>query len=248
MGVKRRPVDNEGDLLDKEYEDEAPAVMKDNPPTVYNDSDDDGLDAEDEDEQTGRSDAVLTGAAGAKRTRQLGSEYANEFKFEKGKKSLIAFLEDESFASYRQHWVERKGKKSFICIGKGCPLCGAGDRASGKYAFNIYDYDQKEVKALIAGPVLLEVLEDAAEESKTGKLSDGYWAISRSGQKSKTSYGCNQVKERDLEEDFGITPSAAAAALIDAVPYKPSIFLVPKLDELRRIAKEFTEDDVADDD
>lgn len=210
--------------------------------------DDDGLDDEDENEETGRATAVLTGRSGARATRSMGTNYANEFKFEKGQKSLIKFLEDESFASYRQHWVEKKGKKSYICIGKGCPLCANGDTPSPKFAFNIYSFETSEVKALIAGPMLLDVIEDAVEDTKTKQLTSGFWSISRSGKGNKTSYACTPVKPRDLEEDWGVTLDDAEATYADAVPYKASIFKVPTRTELSKVARAFNEDDEEDED
>jgi hypothetical protein len=211
-------------------------------------AEDDGLDDEDEDEDTGRDSAVLSGKAGAQAMRRMGSNYANEFKFEKKHKSLIKFLEDESFASYRQHWVEKKGKKSYICIGKGCPLCANGDTPSAKFCFNIYSFDTSEVKALIAGPMLLDVIEDAVAETKSGKLTTGFWRISRTvGANNKTSYTCTPVKDRDLEDDFGITLDQALEAVEEAVPYKASIFKVPTRKELVGVARGFNEDDDDDD-
>jgi hypothetical protein len=35
---------------------------------------------------------------------------------------VIKFLEDEPYASFRQHWIERSGQKSFTCISDIDPL------------------------------------------------------------------------------------------------------------------------------
>lgn len=247
MGVARRNVA----VLDEPEEDEAAAprpVRATSPDNSAPDLDDDGLDAEDEDEHTGRSTAILTGKAGVKATKEKSSAYANEFKFEPGHKHLIRFLEEESFASYRQHWVEKQGQKSYICIGKGCPLCAAGDTPSGKYAYNIWDFDRADVKALIIGPVLQEQMETEVEASKNQELAGNYWSVSRSGKGRKTTYKFDEVKIRDLEEDFGITPADAASQYADPVLYKASIFKVPKVAVLAKVARTFTEDDVDDDD
>ena len=40
---------------------------------------------------------------------------------------LIKFIQDEPYATWRQHWVNRTGQKSFVCRdgmdSNGCPLC-----------------------------------------------------------------------------------------------------------------------------
>ena len=66
------------------------------------------------------------------------TEFPTDFRFSE-EPQLIKFLQDRPFATYQQHWIDRpKGKKSFVCMGDGCPLCEIlGDKPRGKFAFNV---------------------------------------------------------------------------------------------------------------
>lgn len=212
------------------------------------DDDDDDLPEEDEDERPrGRrggppSDAVKSGWGAAKKLKQEGGDYAAEFKFDK-EPVLVKFLGDAPFAVYKQHWVEglrSTGKKSFICVGKGCPLCAIGESASKKWAFNValIDEDEAEVKALIAGSRLFDDIAD--EHEQNGGIDNGYYALSKSGKKQSTTYKVKLVKERDLEEDWGITPEDAEDMLVGLVPYTAEQFKPPSKSYLQEIADELT--------
>lgn len=62
----------------------------------------------------------------------------------KGKKEQpFAFLEPEPFANFFRHWV---GKRPYTCLGDICPLCDAGDRSKPVLMYNIYDFDDDQVK------------------------------------------------------------------------------------------------------
>ena len=219
-------------------------------PARSRDRDDDELPDEDEDERPRRgrggsgpaSDAVKSGWGAAKKLKSEGGDYAAEFKFDK-EPVLVKFLGDAPFAVYKQHWVEglrSTGKKSFICLGKGCPLCAVGESASKKWAFNValIDEDEAEVKALIAGSRLFDDIAD--EHEQNGGIDQGYYALSKSGKKQSTTYKVKLVKERDLEEDWGITPEDAEDMLVGLVPYTAEQFKPPSRSYLQEIADELT--------
>src|SRR5437588_425738 len=91
-----------------------------------------------------RDKAVGEGWESYKNNRERAWNAPDEFEApnaEKNEKSvLITFLDDKPFASYNQHWIERKGKKSFTCLGADCPLCDIlGDRPSTYACFNVVD-------------------------------------------------------------------------------------------------------------
>lgn len=211
------------------------------------DTDDDDLPEEEEDERprgkAGSSDAVGSGWGAAKKLKQEGGEFADEFRFDKDP-VLVKFLNDAPFAVYKQHWVEglrSTKKKSFICLGKSCPLCAVGESAAKKWAFNIavIGEDDAEVKALIAGSRLFDQIADE-HEGKNGPIDNGYWALSKSGKKQTTTYKVDFVKERDLEEDWGVTPEDAEASLKGLVPYTAAQFAPPSKSYLQDIADELT--------
>lgn len=210
--------------------------------------DEDDAPDDDEDERPARgrrggsSDAVASGWGAAKKLKSEGGAFADEFKFEK-EPVLVKFLNDAPFAVYKQHWIEglrSTGKKSFICLGKGCPLCAIGESAGKKWAFNvaIIGEDEAEVKALICGSRLFDLIAD--EHEKKNGIDNGYWALSKSGKKQSTTYKLEYVKERDLEEDWDITVDDAEASLKGLVPYTAEQFKPPKLDYLEEIADELT--------
>ena len=161
----------------------------------------------DDDDEKPRT-PLRSGWAGAKRVKESSSDFAEELKFDTDEGILIKFLQDEPFTSYRQHWIERKGKKSFICLEDGCPLCDIGDRPSGKYCFNVLLLSEGEpqVKVWVVGSRLFGVLEKKAEDKKTGPLTRLYWQVERTGKGSKAQTSVDAVKERDLGEDWEMEP------------------------------------------
>ncbi len=195
---------------------------------------------------------VRSGWAGHDRTKAAAGDFPEDFKIEHEKK-LIKFLEDEPFASYRQHWIERPGKKSFTCIEVDCPLCDAGDRPSGKTCFNILSLSEggKPVnKVLTVGVRLGEQIRGFATDRKTGPLTRMYYAISKTGKKTKTSHSLIPVKERDLEEDWDMEPlDEEELEAFKEHLYDEEAVQVSTRKQLLEIAEEISgEDDEYDDD
>lgn len=251
---KRRaaPVDDDEDDDDDEKDEERsprrtsvkktstrkPPVEEDDDDEDDDSNDDDGED-EDEDETPRRGDIIQGGWKAAKKLKESGGDYANDFKFG-DEESLVKFLQDEPFAVYQQHWVTREGKQSFICPGKGCPLCSAGDRPRKMYAFNIavIDGDEVELKSLTAGARLLATLEKC-HEGKRGPLTKPYWALARSGNK-KAGYttSCAAVSAGDLEDVYEVDEDNVKALIKELKPYTASILQIPSKADLRKVADE----------
>lgn len=197
---------------------------------------------DDDEDDAPRGEAVKSGWAAARKLKSEGGDFAQEFKFDRDP-VLVKFIGDAPFAVYKQHWVEglrSTGKKSFICLGKGCPLCTVGESASKKWAFNValIDPDEPEMKALIAGSRLFDDIAD--EHDKNGGIDQGYYALSKSGKKQSTTYKVNLVKERDLQEDWGISPDDAEDCLVGLVPYTSEQYKAPSRSYLQEIADELT--------
>jgi len=126
---------------------------------------------------------------------------------------LIKFLQDAPYASWRQHWVNRTGQKSFVCRegmdDRGCPLCDAGNRPRPLFAFNVLLLERGEEPALRsyeAGTRVIATLRNFNEDERQGPLSKHYWAVSRSGTGPQTQYNHLLIKERDLSDEWGIVP------------------------------------------
>jgi hypothetical protein len=93
---------------------------------------------------------------------------------------------------------------------------------------------------MIVGVRLCGQLEKLASNAKTGPLNrpDLYWAVSKSGQGTKTSYSIMPVKERDLVEDWEIDPVTAAEMISKMKPLGPDALRMSTTAELDEIAKE----------
>jgi hypothetical protein len=143
--------------------------------------------------------------------RSESGDFAEEFKPDE-EEVLIKFLDDAPIAVYRQHWIERTGKKSFTCLGDRCPLCeDLGDKPRGLAAFNVIDLSDPEspvVKVWVVGTIVAETLKNYAKKEKTSPLNrdDLYFSVSRSGKGAKSSTSVNPIKERDLAEDWDCEP------------------------------------------
>lgn len=199
---------------------------------------DDDEDAEDEDEEPRNASIAKAGWGAAKKNTTSG-DFANEFKFDDGVETLVKFLDDEPFASYKEHWIERKGKKSFMCLGSNaCPLCKVGDIARGKTAFNIavLSGDEVEVQALVCGPRLLKQIE-TLHKGKNGPLTTHYWSLTRTGKKSETSYPMQVVKARDLE-DWDLEEDDILKDLKGLKLYTADIFKPMSKSALKEVADE----------
>lgn len=223
---RRRPVEDD--------EDDEPPVRRKTRAAV---EEDDDYEEEDEDEEAPRSARVAAGWGAAKALAAEGGDYANEFKLD-AEEQIIAFLDDAPFSSYRQHFIrEKEGKKSFICLGKGCPLCDdLGHSPDKKFAFNVVDLggDEPVVKMLVAGPRLLGIIEKA-HEGKYGPINKPYWSIARVGSGQKTSYTLTVVKERDLAEDWDLDPAEVKKAVASLEGYTADIIKMSTKGELRMV-------------
>lgn len=221
-------------------EDEAPRSRSQQRRLAVQEEDDEP-DDDDDDEETGPPvKLVSSGWGAAKALQSEGGDYTTEFRLtEEG--SLVKFLEDAPMAAYRQHFLrEKDGKKSYICLGNGCPLCqDLGHTPDKKFAFNVVDLTQPTyaVSLLVAGPRLLGILEKS-NSGKNGPLDKHYWEISRSGTGTKTSYNLQVVKDRYLEDEYGLNPAEVEATLRKIKPLSSDAVKVSTRAELRQIVAE----------
>lgn len=178
------------------------------------------------------------GAAEAKLNTNSG-EYPTDFKFS-DKPQLVRFLEDGPFAVYQQHWIEREGKKSFVCLEDECPLCIiAGDKPRGRFAFNVLVLSDEtpSVKILTAPPTLARMLRAANEDERRGPLTKFYWAISREGTGPQTTFTLERVRGGDLSEEWNMEVEAVEPLAASAEKYDAStVYITPK-EELTTIAR-----------
>lgn len=178
-------------------------------------------------------------------TKQADSPYAQRLKIDE-KPVIVKFLEDEPYSSFRMHWVERQGQKSFTCIAdmheQGCPLCDAGHRPNPRFAFNVALLNEDGdslVRSYEVGPRVIDSLKNFHMNPSMGPLSKHYWAISRSGKGPTSQTNHQMVRARDLEEEWNIAPlTDEGISSVKSQAYDESIVPIPSRKTLVSIASE----------
>lgn len=208
--------------------------------------DDDEEDDEEDDKPRRRAgkSVVRAGWGGAKEIRAKSGGFATDLDVG-NEETLFKFLEDEPFASYRQHWADWRsnGKRSFVCLEDDCALCDIGDRPSAQYLFNVADLstDEPDNKQLRVGVQALGQIENLSK-GKNGPLSKNYWVVSKSKSKGKgntVAWNFNPVKERDLEEDWEMQPlDDDELAELEENVFDSSIVQLTSKKEMKSLAKE----------
>lgn len=207
------------------------------------DRDEELYEDDDEDTRASRSSALQSGWAAAMKATQTDSKrYTNEFKFT-DEQQLVKFLDGEPFAVFGQHWIERQGKRSFVCLSddpQGCPLCDKGDTPRTKVAFSVVNLSAEEpvVEMLLTSPTLTRQLATLANDPKTGPLDRIFYALSRSGTGPKTVYNIQAVKPRDLEEDWQVSQDEVERMIDAFEPLTEQVISFTPRSELVEIARE----------
>lgn len=206
------------------------------------DADETLLEDDDEDIRPERSSAIQSGWEAALKTAQTDSKkFTTEFRFTE-EPQLVKFLANTPFAVFRQHWLERPGKKSFVCLEDGCPLCDIGDTPRAKAAFSIVNLSSEEavVEILLTSPTLTRQLATFDQDAKTGPLDRIFWSMSRQGKGPKTIYSVLPVKPRDLAEDWGADQSAVEAMVDRFEPLTDAVISFTPRNEMQEIAREMS--------
>lgn len=196
-------------------------------------------------DRTAARRVIKRGWGNVESTKQADSPFAQRLKIDETP-VIVKFMEDEPYTSYRQHWVERPGQKSFTCISdmhaRGCPLCDSGHRPSARFAFNVALLDQDgeaSIKSYEVGPRVIDSLKNFHQDPRQGPLSKHYWAISRSGKGPTSQTNHQMVRERDLEEEWDIAPLAGEQLeRLQTQTYDESIVPIPNFKTLQGIATE----------
>lgn len=234
MAVRRNSAPEADEYLDDEdsYSTRSRTAVK------AREDDDDLFDDDDEDEVPERSSLIQKGWGAAKKAMSESSNLTNDFRFGT-EPTLVKFLSNEPF-TFKQHFLEKKsGKKSYVCLGKECPLCRVlGDTPSNKFAFPIVNLDDESrpTQLLVAGPRLCGMLEKIDSDDRKGPLVKNFYTLSRSGKGSNTAYAVDLVKARDLAEDFDLDHEEVEDFLATVKPVGPEAIYVNSKQELLDIA------------
>lgn len=215
--------------------------------SVDSDDDDDVRPASksrrDDDDETPKR-TIKRGWGAAEQVKSSDSAFAQRLKISEDE-ILIKFLEEDPYASYRQHWLERSGQKSFTCIAdiddRGCPLCDNGNRPAARFAFNVAAYidDEWQVKSYEVGSRVIDQLKNFHRDERQGPLPKHYWAVRRTGKGTTSATNHQMVKERDLFDEWKVEPiSAEEMKHLMRSAYSEDIIPVPKRKDLLAIASE----------
>lgn len=205
-------------------------------------------DDEDEDDVPPSPRLIKRGWGAAENMVSADSSFAQRLKISEDE-VIVKFLEDEPYAVFRQHWIERSGQKSFTCIAdldpKGCPLCDAGSRPSSRFNFNVAlltTDGEAVVKSYEVGARVIDQLKNFSVDPRQGPLVKHYWAISRSGKGARSSTNHQMIRDRDLEE-YDLQPiDDAAMTSLKKQAYDASIIQIPTRKALLEVAKEDLDD------
>lgn len=207
--------------------------------------DDDAEETETETRSPDIAKKIKRGWGAAEETRTADSPFAQRLKVTTDA-VVVKFLEDDPYTSFRQHWIDRQGQKSFTCTNnlhpKGCPLCDAGDRPSARFCFNVALLNPDEeptLRSYDVGPRVVDSLKNFHQDPKMGPLPKHYWAISKAGKGATSQTNHQMVKATDLEDDWDLEPlSDKQIASLKARAYDSSIISIPSYKTLAQLAAE----------
>lgn len=186
---------------------------------------------------------IRSGWDGVSAVKDADSLYATRLRVTE-EPIVIKFISDEPYASWRQHWVERQGQKSFVCISEfdQCPLCDSGNRPSIRIAFNVVllaSDGNHGLRSYEVGPRVIDQLKNFHNDPRSGPLSKHYWAVSKTGKGATSATAHQVVRERDLTEEWGVNPlTEDDLKFWNEKAYDADIIQIPTRSDLLNIVNE----------
>jgi len=229
----------------------------------YDDDDDEPIDERPRRPAKSVADEVVTAQVrGGDREADdvfAGGDYANKLLLKDGQCEVIRFLEDGPYGSFRIHWLERKGRRSFPCPGdrhkdemnNGCPFCAYGIEWKPEARYNVAVLTDTEplVQSLDVGKrVRKKILTHA--QSNHGPLSRKFYFYTRSGQKFDTEYTFEVARTiNDIKEEFPnlYIPTQEELDALSRFTSELASKEFVSIPEMRKIAKELMADEPDDD-
>jgi hypothetical protein len=163
---------------------------------------------------------------------------------------LMKFIEPLPFAPIYQHWIATKeGRRAYVCLGTGCPMCDRGDRAKSSDWFNVAVLPKEggeptlQVWYATADPA--KAIKDKAEKPRYSPLNKPglYFAVSKTqGKNGFNTYTIDPVKEEELEE-WAVQPlTQSQIEQFEKDAYTAEIVKQHTKTELLEIARQYLED------
>lgn len=200
-----------------------------------------------------RRGVVTEGWGGAKAIGTGGDfiktlDFSNEAALDgKTRWFVLRFLEDAPYANVKIHWVrERKGKRSFICIGEDCPLCDVGADVKAEMRFNVAVFTDTEpiLRSWSAGWKIYKKIEALSQSKLTSPLPKRIYLATRIGEKfNEIQYDVNKITPEEIAEAYEDIYVPSAEEIAELTPY--TLADVEKeystMEELEEIAAEIVE-------
>lgn len=162
-----------------------------------------------------------------------------------GEEVIIKFLEEDPFAAYFVHWIN---KRSYTCPGQDiCPACARGDKAKANNLLNVVVLgDSPELVVWYATSDPSTAIEEKAL-SKKGPLNKAtmYMAVSkRKGTNGFFSYTLDWVRGDELKEDWGLRElTTEEIAKFNSEKYDSSIVRVNTVSEITEVARQYLDEE-----
>lgn len=166
------------------------------------------------------------GFAAYAKVKATTASYEKTWKPKMDVDSIVKFMDPEGpFDTYSEHnlfnSVIKTGQRTFVCIegsGTDCPLCAVGSEKKAVALFNVLVLDpddpdaDPEYHVLEAKPDLAGQIEALSKERALGgDLTVGSASMTAYEKANGfTSYKVLHVKDRDMEEDWGLAPLTSA--------------------------------------
>lgn len=194
---------------------------------------------------------IRGGRTEATRQQEATSSYAKTYKASSNATDVVKFLEDSTYACYRQHWVPyttaegRQTKRPVVCYatgGKECEICETGDRPNGVYAFNIAvigDDGQILHRTWNMGIKVYKQAEGYMTDPKFAPLTRNYYTVKKFGEGTNTSYTLTPIRASALVEDLDIpVPDEAEFERLKHDLYTAADVQIETPKTMREIARE----------
>lgn len=160
---------------------------------------------------------------------------------------ILRFLQNAPYANVKIHWVsERKGKKSFVCIGEDCPLCDVGLDSKAEFRFNVAVFTDAEpiLRSWSAGWKIQKKIKSLGDSPLTKPLPRRIYLATRTGKTfNEIQYDIQRINDDEIAEAYPDIYVPSAEEIAELTPYTKED--VEKeystVEELEEIAAEIVE-------
>ncbi len=181
-------------------------------------------------------------------------DYIVQAKMEKGQRIVFRFLDNAPYANLRVHWVNRTGRRSFLCLQTSeCPLCAVDAEVNSEHRFNIALLTPTDpaLRSLSVSKSNFEEFKAWHLGERSGPLTKRFYARTRP--KAQGGRFKNEIIKRasDINEDYDDSlhvPTDDELADLGRYTTEDVQREFPTMKELEAIAAEVTGNGDDDDD